>query len=196
MDVKINSLFWSGAASISNTAYARRSSHSNATENMDRPGFMPISSWVVLAWSESHYVPCHSCWTKYNRDPVQVPQVMQESPWCHLYPWYPKYRRWEVTNAKYYLSGSRSRGINTTNTEATTGHDSQPVLTTPFSHSLVSSLARKFLRIQVPFSQLKSVSFHIILCRTSVFLIWNLPIRNLNISCLFSQQHVWLVTTS
>jgi hypothetical protein len=193
MGVKINILFWSGTASISNITHARRSSHSNATENMDLPGFMQISSWVVLAWNESHYVPWHSCWTKYNGDPVQVPQAMQESRWCHLYPWYPKYRKWEVKDC---LSGSRRRGINTTNTEATTGNDPEPVLTTPFSRSLVSSLTRKFLRIQFPFSELKSVSLHKILCRTSVFLICNLLIQNIYISCLLSQQHVWPVTTS
>jgi len=157
MNANINSLNWSGTASISNTTHARSSSHSNAKENMYLPGFVQISSWVVLARDESYYVPWHSCWTKYNQDPVQVPHVMQESRWC---PWYPKYRRWQVTHFMYYLSGSSSRGINTTNTEATIGHDPEPVLSTPFSHSLVSSilsyhfpssvLAGKLHRIQAP----------------------------------------------
>ena len=141
MNANINSLYWSGTASISNATHARGSSHSNAKENMDLPGFMQISSWVVSARDESHYVPWHCCWTKYNREPVQVPQVMQDSRWCHLYPWYPKYRRWQVTDFMYYLSGSSSsRGINTTNTEATTGNYPEPILSTPFSHSLISSI--------------------------------------------------------
>lgn len=126
MNANICSLIWSGTASISNTTHPRGSSHSNAKENMDLPGFMQISSWVVLARDESHYVPWHCCWTKYNQDPVQVPQVMQESRWCHLYPWYPKYRRWQVTDFMYYISGGSSRGINTTNI----GPDPEPVLST------------------------------------------------------------------
>jgi hypothetical protein len=136
-------------------------------------------------------------WTKYNQDPVQVPHVMQESRWC---PWYPKYRRWQVTHFMYYLSGSSSRGINTTNTEATIGHDPEPVLSTRFSHSLVSStlsyhfpnsvLAGKFYRIQPPSSQLKGVSFHQILCRTSVFLTCNFLTWNLNLFVVCYPNHM------
>ena len=39
----------------------------------------------------------------------------------------------------YYLSGSRSRGINTTNTEVTTGPYPEPVLSTSPLYSLESS---------------------------------------------------------
>jgi hypothetical protein len=79
---------------------------------MDLPVFMQMSSWVLLAEGDSHYVPWHSGQTNCNQDPVQVPQVMKESRWCHLYPTLPKWPK-EVTGHGTINPAAEAEGLMT-----------------------------------------------------------------------------------